>query len=953
MATTESLILQVKSDSVAKSTDRLDKFSAATKKADRAQDGLTSATKKTSKATTTGTATTDKNTRSTRDQSKATTTQTRATREAEKAQRGLSKANTTTGNSIGGLIVRLGGLTAAMLALKGSVSAAAELETLETSLVSITGSASNAKATLKDLTDFTAKTPFQLEGVAAAAKQLITAKGSTQGLKGELKLLGDLSATVGVPIQELAAIYVKAFNKGKVQAEELNQISERGIPIIRLLAEEYGITSAEVFKLGEQGKISFTDLQNVLQKTTQEGGLAFGAMERQSETFNGTISTLKDNIKLTAGEIGALIIQSAKLKEVSTKTTELLEAFRVGLRAIRGADLKESLEESEKVLSSYNQKVKTTAELVARELDAREKVSELTSARIKEEARHNEVRLSILRQSSEFTARDFDKSKESLAVSMERERSAISVNRNLQNQLGLHDQELRKQEETLQLSHRHSLELAQIKFKYEFAAGASQEVTEEDKRRLIFLEDQIAALGDQVKGYQNITAAARVATSVADVAATKAGLAFSKIEDSLKTRRELIGEGFDKQIAGIDSYAKALKEAGLVDQAELDRVNQARERATSARSEAIEGLAPRATTTTPGKPVARRSTGGGASRGSSASGGASDFESLVGDLKREEVAIEESYLKRIDLVRNNTAVGSVLRAELTERVREEYEKESASFAEKAFNEIDISAGHYSEQLDQLQQFYDRRKEIILASTILTEEEKNAEIARLNRERSSVEEKAERERWKRSLEATQDFLGDLSSIQAAFGKRGAKIAKAAAIANATIDTARNAILAYQRGLEIPVIGTAVAPVFAAAAIAAGVAQIATIKSQSVGNYAQGGILGGGSSSGDSVTFNGNRGEAILNFEQQKRLLNIANGSAVAGQGGGSGNVTIINQTSRNIDVAEQSVNSNGERQIIIREAANLAKAELVNESETGSGSFVPSLQRNFGLRRQGA
>ena len=298
MATTESLILQVKSDSVAKSTDRLNKLSTAAKKADRAKDGLTDATKKTSKATTTGTVATDKNTRSTRDQSKATTTQTRATREAEKAQRGLSKANTTTGNSIGGLVVRLGGLTAAMLALKGSVSAAAELETLETSLVSITGSASNAKATLKELTDFTAKTPFQLEGVAAAAKQLITAKGSTQGLKGELKLLGDLSATVGAPIQELAAIYVKAFNKGKVQAEELNQISERGIPIIRLLAEEYGITSAEVFKLGEQGKISFTDLQNVLQKTTQEGGLAFGAMERQSETFNGTISTLKDNIKL-------------------------------------------------------------------------------------------------------------------------------------------------------------------------------------------------------------------------------------------------------------------------------------------------------------------------------------------------------------------------------------------------------------------------------------------------------------------------------------------------------------------------------------------------------------------------------------------------------------------------------------------------------------------------------
>ena len=646
-----------------------------------------------------------------------------------------------------------------------------------------------------------------------------------------------------------------------------------------------------------------------------------------------------------------MVIQSAKLKEVSAKTTEILEAFRVGLRALTGADLSDSIKENDSVLKKYNDRIKTTAELVGIEIDGRERIAILVDERIQKQENHSKTLLALSSQTAGVTAKHFDKTKEELLLALKLERIAVEANHVISKKLLLRDQEVVKEERVLQLVQKYNIEIETTLLKYNAVAGVAKEITEEDKKRLIFLEDQIAALGDQVKGYQDIATAARVATSVADVAATKAGLAFSKIEDSLKTRRELIGEGFDKQIAGIDSYAEALKKAGIVDQAELDRVNQARERATSARSEAIEGLAPRATTTTPGKPVARRSTGGGASRGSSApGGGVSDFESLVSDLKREEVAIAESYLKRLDLVRNNTAVGSVLRAELTERVREEHEKESIALAERAIYDLEISGDYYGSELAKLSEFYERRREIILESTTLTEQEKNSEIGRLENERAQIHRQSQQRRDKESLSAAADLLGGLSDLSSKFGKKGAKVAKALAITQATI----NAYLGFSNALADPTpMPTPVRWALAGSSLASGLANVISISSQSSGNYAQGGILGGGSSSGDSVTFKGNRGEAILNFEQQKRLLNIANGSAVAGQGGGSGNVTIINQTSRNIDVAEQSVNSNGERQIIIREAANLAKAELVNESETGSGSFVPSLQRNFGLRREGA
>jgi tape measure domain-containing protein len=206
-----------------------------------------------------------------------------------------------------------------------AVKKAADLETLETSFVSLTGSAENARKTVKQLTDFTASTPFQLEGVANAGRQIIAAQGDTRALNEQLKVLGDIAATAQVPIDELASIYTKAFNKGKVQAEELNQISERGIPIIKALAEQFGVSTNEVFKLGSEGKIQFEDLQEAFVGFAQEGGFAFDAMARQSQTVNGLLSTLKDNVGLALAELGNEISEAIDLRGLIADITSFIQ----------------------------------------------------------------------------------------------------------------------------------------------------------------------------------------------------------------------------------------------------------------------------------------------------------------------------------------------------------------------------------------------------------------------------------------------------------------------------------------------------------------------------------------------------------------------------------------------------------------------------------------------------
>ena len=252
------------------------------------------------------------------------------------------------------------------------------------------------------------------------------------------------------------------------------------------------------------------------------------------------------------------------------------------------------------------------------------------------------------------------------------------------------------------------------------------------------------------------------------------------------------------------------------------------------------------------------------------------------------------------------------------------------------------------EMAELQKHYDERKKLIMENELITEDQKTQlRVSNENSRNDKIKELEAAHNAER-LGITADFLGSLSDLGAAFGKKGAAAAKALAITEATINAYQGFSLALA---DTSVPSTAMRYIMAGTSLATGLANVTRIASvNSSGNYAQGGILGGPSGSGDATTFNGNRGEAIINFEQQRRLLNIANGSSTPG--GGSGNITIVNQTSRDFGDVQETTNSAGERQLIIREAVKQTKAAIAREAETGSGVVVPALQRQGLLRRRG-
>jgi len=213
----------------------------------------------------------------------------------------------TTVGVLGSVAVGLGAITAAAgvtaLAFK-SLKAAASFEQTAVSFRVLIGNAKEATVVLNKLRKFANSTPFEFKEVAAAGKKLLAMGSSTGQLTAELRALGDIAAGTSTPLEEISFLYGKMRSKGKLMAEELNQLMERGIPIVALLAKKYKVAESSILEMASKGKIGFSDMQEAVIKLTSEGGKFHGMMQEQSKTTLGLWSTLKsavDELYITLG----------------------------------------------------------------------------------------------------------------------------------------------------------------------------------------------------------------------------------------------------------------------------------------------------------------------------------------------------------------------------------------------------------------------------------------------------------------------------------------------------------------------------------------------------------------------------------------------------------------------------------------------------------------------------
>jgi tape measure domain-containing protein len=219
----------------------------------------------------------------------------------------LGLGKTLTGVFAGGAI--LAGMGA--LVVKSS-KLAGEMEQTEIAFETFLGSGEKMRQVIGDLNEFANKTSFTNDEIIKTGRTLLAANVPAEELTSTLQMVGDIAAGTKVPIQDLGAIYSKVMNKGKLQAEELNQLAERGIPIIDQLSKEFGVTKQQVFELGSKGKITSDVMVKAFRSMTKEGGKFFNLMEKQSQSAVGLLSTLEGKTELLGINIGKRLLPAQK-----------------------------------------------------------------------------------------------------------------------------------------------------------------------------------------------------------------------------------------------------------------------------------------------------------------------------------------------------------------------------------------------------------------------------------------------------------------------------------------------------------------------------------------------------------------------------------------------------------------------------------------------------------------
>jgi tape measure domain-containing protein len=196
--------------------------------------------------------------------------------------------------------------------VKSFVAAAGTVEDISAEFTSLTGSAQNAQKLLADLSKFAANTPFQLTGLAAASKTLLAFGISQSEIIDRLRIIGDVSAVTGKDIKELSVIFGQVAAAGKLTGERLNQLQESGVPVLKALADQLGVTQGAVRELVTQGRIDFATFQKAFDTLNKEGGVAFKGLENRSKTLNGILSTLADNIFEFQASVGKELVPTIK-----------------------------------------------------------------------------------------------------------------------------------------------------------------------------------------------------------------------------------------------------------------------------------------------------------------------------------------------------------------------------------------------------------------------------------------------------------------------------------------------------------------------------------------------------------------------------------------------------------------------------------------------------------------
>lgn len=175
---------------------------------------------------------------------------------------------------------------------------------------------------LEEIRRMAASTPFSLSDLTEGTQTLLQFGVAADDTTGVLKRLGDISLGNADKLQTLVRAYGKMSSAQKVTLENINMMIDAGFNPLNQICDATGESMSALYKRISDGKVSFNELEAAVAAATSEGGQFYNGMLEASQTFNGRLSTLKDNVAALTGELTSGLFSA--LGDIIVKANELV-----------------------------------------------------------------------------------------------------------------------------------------------------------------------------------------------------------------------------------------------------------------------------------------------------------------------------------------------------------------------------------------------------------------------------------------------------------------------------------------------------------------------------------------------------------------------------------------------------------------------------------------------------
>ena len=264
-----------------------------------------------------------------------------ATRSFSERIKGISSQVSSVGKTIsaaGDKITSFGkSLTVVSAGLTAGVAAGVKyngtIEQLETSFEVMTGSADKAAEIVEKLQKIGAETPFEFTDLANTTNMLMQFGFTADNAIESMQMLGDISQGSAQKMDSIARAYGKMSSAGKVSLEDINMMIDAGFNPLQEISESTGESMQSLYERISDGALSVDEITAAMQRSTSEGGKYFQSMEKQSQTFNGQMSTLSDNAQSLLGNVTEGFFQPLTenvLPEINNAISAINDAFTEG-----------------------------------------------------------------------------------------------------------------------------------------------------------------------------------------------------------------------------------------------------------------------------------------------------------------------------------------------------------------------------------------------------------------------------------------------------------------------------------------------------------------------------------------------------------------------------------------------------------------------------------------------